>query len=220
MNLVFKQFDLYKSVIERLPAKMKIISFILLALILLEGCDSSFDEIVNPTGNNSQTTELENYNYDVIKLPKRSVSWMDSIFSMSKNIDGTVGGKMLMEKFYISEDGDSVFIEADLTIPKGAFQGVKTITMTVDTQNATVQFFPEMVFNKALKLSQYFKGINLDDYPNGTIDFYYILNDESVELIEKNGIQVVHPQGLLRVLNAKLQHFSRYGWIRKSAYSE
>ena len=88
--------------------------------------------------------------------------------------------------------------------------------MTIDTQDATIQFFPEMIFNKELKFSQYLKGIKLDDYPNGTIDFYYITTSGSVELVKKNGIQIVRPQGLLRVLEAKIPHFSRYGWIRKA----
>ena len=188
---------------------MKNISIILFALILLAGCENS-DEILNPN---------ENFTYELIKLPKRSVTWTDSAFSLSQEIDGSVGGVMVMEKYYISEDGDSVFVEAELTIPKGAFQGVRTISMTLDTQDATIHFYPEMIFDNELKFSQYFRGLNLDNYSTGTIDFYYITDDGSVELIKKNGVQVILPQGLLRVLNAKLHHFSRYGWIRKSSSS-
>jgi hypothetical protein len=140
---------------------------------------------------------------------------MDSVFTLSKEIDGSVGGRMIMDKYYISEDGDSIVIKADLRIPAGAFQGTEIITMTVDDEYASVHFYPSMVFDDTLKLFQSFEGLNLENFPTGTIDFVFMDDNGSIELIKKNGLQIVVPQGIARVQNAKLVHFSRYGWVRK-----
>jgi hypothetical protein len=85
----------------------------------------------------------------------------------------------------------------------------------VDKKYAQVHFYPSMVFDDTLKLFQSFEGIHLENYQTGTIDFVYINDDGSTELIKKNGVQIIVPQGIVRALNAKLIHFSRFGWVRK-----
>ena len=99
---------------------MKTISLILLALIFLAGCDNSPDEIVNAPVITPLLTEPTVTEDDFILLPKRSALWMDSVFTLSQEIDGAVGGRMILEKYYISEDGDSIYFKADLSIPEGA----------------------------------------------------------------------------------------------------
>jgi hypothetical protein len=195
---------------------MKQISTILLTVaVLFWGCEPSNDQIVNVPDNISSPALFLNVNCELIPLPEKSPLWIDSLLTMSKEIDGSVGGKMLMQKYYISDTGDSIFIKVDLTIPAGAFNGNKLISMTVDSEYAVVHFSPEMIFVDTLRLFQAFEGLNLEEYPTGTIDFVYVNTNGTVELIKKNGMQVVVPQGIVRVQNAKLLHFSRYGWIKK-----
>jgi hypothetical protein len=192
---------------------MKIfLSIFVISLVVLIGCDNSTDLSVN----NPELSLYRIPNSELIPLPNKSPLWIDSVFTMSKAIDGTVGGRMILEKYYIANDGDSISIEADLSIPAGAFQGTKNITMIVDDNYATVHFYPEMIFDDTLRLFQRFKGLHLENYVTGTFDFVFIRDDGTTELIKNNGLQVVVPQGIVRVQNAKLVHFSRYGWIRKS----
>jgi hypothetical protein len=188
-----------------------ILTVLMAAIVFLFGCDTSSDLTVNPAEDNSNTQVFK-----LIPLPKKSALWMDSVFTISQLIDGSVGGRIIMANYYISETGDSVEFEVDLRIPAGAFQGSETITITVDSDSAAVHFYPEMVFSEELRLFQSFEGLNLEYMQTGTIDFVYMCNDGSIELIKKNGTQIVVPQGIVRVQNAKLLHFSRYGWIRKS----
>jgi hypothetical protein len=197
---------------------MKYLSPVLLvALVFLaSGCDTSSDLSVNNFENNLQSSLYKVTDYELIPLPNKSPLWMDSVFTMSQEINGAVGGRMIMNKYYISETGDSVIISADLRIPAGAFQGAENITMTVDDEVAAIHFYPEMVFDDTLKFFQSFEGLNLENYSTGTLDFVFIADDGSIEFIKKNGVQVIVPQGIVRVQNAKLVHFSRYGWIRKS----
>jgi len=193
-----------------------ILSMLLAAIVFLLGCESAPDLSVNIPDDNTQESLSKMIGYELIPLPGKSPEWIDSVFTMSKEIDGSVGGRMMMGKYFISEYGDSIIIESDLRIPPGAFEGTEIITITVDDDFAYMHFYPEMIFEDTLKFSSKFQGLHLDEYPTGTIDFVFIADDGSIELIKKNGIQVVVPQGLVRVLNAKLVHFSRYGWIRKS----
>ncbi len=196
---------------------MKIFSSILVvALVVLMGCDTSPDLSVDNPEYNPQLSFYRITNSEPIPIPNKSPLWIDSVFTMSKVIDGSVGGRMIMEKYYIASDGDSISIEVDLRIPAGAFQGTKNITMIVDDNYAAVHFYPEMNFDDTLRLFQRFKGLHLENYVTETFDFVFIRDDGTIELIKNNGLQVVAPQGIVRVQNAKLVHFSRYGWIRKS----
>jgi len=192
-----------------------ILTVLMAATILLIGCDTSNDLSVNSAENNFAKSSICLPRYEQIPLPNKSPLWMDSVFTMSQIIDGSFGGRMIMEKYYIAEDGDSVIIKADLRIPAKAFKGTETITMTIDDNCAAVHFYPEMVFADTLRLFQSFEGLHLGNYDTNTIDFVYIRDNGLIELIKKNGIQIVVPQGIVRVQNAKLLHFSKYGWVRK-----
>jgi len=187
-----------------------VISILLFSFFWLLGCDSSPDLAVNSTENNSTSTTT----FEKIKLPNPSALWKDSLITLSQTIDGSVGGRLIIDKYYMSESGDSIIVKVDLIIPAGAFQGTETITITVDQNDAAVHFYPAMVFDDTLRLFQSFEGLNLDSHSTGTIDFVYIRDDGSMELLKKNGTQIILPQGIMRVQNAKLIHFSRYGWVR------
>ena len=192
-----------------------ILAILMVTLILLLGCDTSPDLLVNNLENDFSKSSISVTRYVQIPLPNKSPLWADSIFTMSQIIDGSVGGRMIMQKYYISDAGDSVIINSDLRIPEGAFQGTETITMTVDDEFASIHFYPSMVFDDTLRLFQSFEGLNLENYPTGTLDFVFVDDGGGIELIKKNGVQVVVPQGIVRVQNAKLIHFSKYGWVRK-----
>ena len=188
-----------------------ILTLLIVVIILLVGCDTVSDLSVN---NNPDGFYKSSRSLTLIPLPNKSPLWEDSVFTMSKEIDGTVGARMNMEKYYIAENGDSIVITANLYIPPGAFEGKETITMTVDDDNAAIHYYPSMVFKDTLHLFQSFKGLNLEEYPTGTIDFVYVYPDGSVALVKKNGVQVIVPSGIVRVQNALMTHFSRYGWVR------
>jgi len=194
---------------------------LLLVIILIVGCETSSDLSTDPANTskssiNKSSIDARITTYKQIPLPPKSPLWQDSVFTMSQTIDGEIGGRMIMEKYYISRNGDSILINADLRIPAGAFPGTKTITITVDDEFAAIHFYPEMVFQDTLRLFQGFKGLDLTNFNTGTMDFVFIDDDGTIELVKKNGMQIVKPQGIVRVMNAKLLHFSRFGWVRKT----
>jgi len=193
---------------------------LLLAVIFITGCETPSDLLIDPVNTSENSINeiiIEGgiYTYKFMPLPPKSPLWQDSVLTMSQAIDGETGGQLIMEKYYISLDGDSIQIWADLRVPPGAFQGTKTITITVDDEFAALHFYPKMAFQDTLKLTRGFKGLDLTNCTNGNVDFIFIDDDGTIEIIKKNGLQVIKPQGIVRVYNAKLLHFSRYGWVRK-----
>ncbi len=195
---------------------MKFISTILLLVsLLLGGCDNSSDLLLNIFEDNAKSSFSKPNGYELIPLPEKSPLWLDSVFTLSKVIDGSVGGRIILEKYYISATGDSVIMEGDLRIPAGAFEGTKTISITVDDEYANMHFYPEMVFQKTIKLSQRFESIELNNFLSETIDFGFISDEGLIELID-NTETISIEDGIVGARNAKLLHFSRYGWIKKS----
>jgi hypothetical protein len=181
---------------------------LLLLSVFLIGCEDT-SNIIDPIGTSlsPQYNKITNFDYELIPLPPKSPLWSDSIFTISKMIDGAVGGSIIMEKYYIADNGDSISIFADLRIPAGAFPGTETISMTVDDEFAAIHFLPSMVFEDTLHLFQSFKGLDLINYSSGTLDFVFIDDEGNIELIKKNGVQVNMPQGFVRVQNALILHF-------------
>ena len=199
------------------------ILIVTLSLLALIGCTDNSELPVGPTSDNyhiEKQTVAPNpssqpvMHYELIPLPSKAPEWQDSVFTVSQDIDGSIGGEIILSKFYISAGGKVIAILADLTVPAGAFEGNKTITVTVDNDYAAVHFYPSMTFAKPLKLTQSFTGLDLSNYHTGTIDFVFIDDNGVVETIRDNGVQINLPQGFVRVLNAKLPHFSRYAWTR------
>jgi hypothetical protein len=188
---------------------------LLLIIVFVLGCEET-SNIIDPinTSVSANYNKITDFDYELIPLPPKSPLWIDSIFTISQTIDGNVGGRIIMEKYYIAANGDSINIFADLRIPAGAFTGTENISITVDNEYAAIHFLPSMVFADTLRLFQSFGGLDLKDYSNGTLDFVFIDDEGNIELLKKNGVQVNVPQGFVRVQNAKLLHFSRYGWIR------
>ncbi len=191
------------------------LGLILISIFLL-GCEDT-SNITNPVLNSEsgQLNKITEYDYELVPLPPRSQLWIDSVLTTSKTIDGDIGGRIILEKYYIAANGDSIIVYANLNVPPGAFTGTETITMTVDDEFCAIHFYPSMVFLDTLKLFQSFEGLDLSTYGNSIFDFVFIDEYGNFELIKKNGLQVKINQGIVRVQNAKLLHFSRYGWVRR-----
>ena len=199
--------------------KFSVITIILAGLFFI-GCENTTNMITEP--NDLQKEALVSGEhistlpyYDIIPLPERSPIYLDSVFTISLPIVGEIGGRLVLDKFYVSAEGKIVTMLADLTIPPNAFSGVRTITLTVDKNFAAVQCKPRMVFNKPLILVQTFTGLDLNQFNSGTIDFNFINKNGTLENVERTALTVIKPLGIVTVLNAKINHFSKYGWVRK-----
>ncbi len=140
-------------------------------------------------------------------------------YKVSESIDGSIGGVIKIHNIERKTEG-VVVTTGLLTIPKGAFAGIKDITIITNSNSASIQFYPEMQFDKSLKLTLNYEGLDevlLDSL--GLLNpeqmgFYFVADDGTKELIENEGLLFTLKKGILGVKNAKLNHFSRYCWCK------
>ncbi len=145
-----------------------------------------------------------------IKLPLKSGVNIESVFSASQLISGENGGSVQLHESYISGK-TQVTIDAELSVPIGAYSGTKNISMQIG-DDAAIDFSPTSLFNIPLVLNLKITGVDLTGINPNDINFYYFAQDGSVSLVQNDGITIVPQTGTLEIINAKLPHFSRYGW--------
>jgi len=137
--------------------------------------------------------------------------------SLSKIVDGVIGDEIILTKTFNDIAGNEINVYARLRILDNSFPGTVAITIIPNVEDLSVQFFPEMTFNRDVRLDLVFTGIDLEKFgytTTGTYDFAFFADSGDIELIESDISQVNIPQNKISVQNAKLNHFSRYGWIR------
>jgi hypothetical protein len=190
------------------------------SILIFSACEKVDNPITNPNQLLKDNSDLygstpDESNYEIIPLPPKSPIYLDSIFTISVPIIGELGGRIVLDKFYVDTAGHIVTMLADLTIPKDAFYGLRIITLTIDNNYAAVKCEPKMKFWEPLKLDQTFTGLDLSGYQTGRIDFVYISDNGQIENIPNNGVIIIKPLGIVMVRNARLNHFSLYGWVRR-----
>jgi hypothetical protein len=152
-------------------------------------------------------------------------SFGDGTVSITKTIDGAIGGEILLDTTIIDLSGNLVIVHSRLIIDSGSFKGVREITMVPNVNSGSIQFFPEMNFNLPIRLQLEYAGINLTRLgfsQNSIVKFVFIKEelkavdelDSNYEPVDYSFCQINWPQQSLRVSNAKLNHFSRYSFIR------
>jgi len=184
--------------------KITLTTLLLLALFLL-GCT---DTPISPIKN-------DNHSYQFMKLPKKSGMFVETLFSVTKTINGDSGGNIYLNENYVAEDGHTVSIYVNLKVKRHSYDGDVTITLTVNDEFAAVLFTPIMVFDKPLILDLTFEGIDLEglDLTTGDYGFVFIDEDGTTGTVSYNALHVNENQGKIWVTKAKLDHFSRYGFV-------
>ena len=70
-----------------------------------------------------------------------------------------------------------------------------------------------MQFNRIVKYTITISGIDLSGVNPNTLDFVYVAQDGSIHQIVYDSIYMNAASGILKVTNAQLNHFSRYGFV-------
>jgi hypothetical protein len=176
----------------------------ILAVFILAGCAKD-NSIMGPQSITKQTQ------YEWVKLTNSSYLSVENTFSASESIDGSEGGIINLTQVY-KGDGNWSKVIAKLTIPKGAFSGTQVISFTVNTENASIELYPNTTnFDLDLSLDLTFTGVNISGYDDSDLFFSY-LDGNTIVPAKHTFVKVDKGLGLLKVLGAQINHFSRYGW--------
>ena len=183
--------------------------FLVLFSLILFSCDKTDNSI-----------SADNNLYNIVPDSSRPVIIpTNDGFEITKLIDGSIGGSIIFDTVYIDNSGKTLAINLSLTFDKNSFSGIKTISIIPDPKDASIQLFPAMEFSKPARLDLSYSGIDLSLLgfdANSTVDFVYKSDDGTVQYILNNECKAKWNTQTLYVKNAKLPHFSRYCFVRKS----
>jgi hypothetical protein len=183
----------------------KILTLLALAGLIFQGCtDIKLNNVTPPVKGT----------FSLISIPGKTGLSSETAFSTTSTIDGSVGGTMTMNQSYMGDNGRQVTLSLIMTIPPGAFSGVKTITLTADDHYAALICTPSMAFDKSLSLDFSYTGLSLNstNLANGRQGFYFISDSGDLENIANNSMVINKNLGRVLVNGAVINHFSRYGW--------
>ena len=176
----------------------KLLTLSLLSFLLFFGCNDNIDNTIVSTQANIDKEIGSNY-------------------YASKLIDGEIGGWVIINDYYINTQGERITLYLRLRILPGSYQGTQNIEMVLNPEDASIQLYPEMTFARDVRMDLWYSGIDLQAMgytSSGDVDFVYFDDNGNIELIENSKSTVDLRKDKIQVLNAKLPHFSRYGWIR------
>lgn len=191
---------------------------LIIAGLVLSGCNSE-NLLVDPVQSNSNIKQSQQLvietgflNLPVMKQTGNSVS---SNLTDAALIYGNKGGELEVEgKLGIAKSG-VVEVHGKLDIPKGAFKGLKTISMSADKSSTSVTFGPSgSHFDKSLLLDLKYDGLNLDGVDITQIKFAYLNTNGEYIVVQNDGIQIDVQEGKIEVHGARIDHFSRFGFVR------
>jgi len=181
----------------------KLITTIAMLLLFVVGCTDQTN-ITSP----EQSVQTQEPNW--IALPQASGLQVNEVASTSKNIDGSRGGHIALNARLCN---GTVVLKSDLEFPAASFSGSVNFTVTHDPAICVSTFGPEFVFNNNLIFNISYTGLDLNGINPSTVKFAYIAANGSVQYAENDGIVVDLATGKLGVINARIPHFSRYGFV-------
>jgi hypothetical protein len=182
----------------------QLISFLFVALLLILGCEQVTD--VN-------TPPEQILNKQLVTLPTPTDLNVEDLHTEYKVIDGAAGGWFSEEFTYAGGPNGTVYFLSTLHFYANAFTGTKTISQTFDTETAAITFGPSMQFNVPVDYTLTITGLDLTGVNPNSLDFVYIDANGNMYAVQKDYVTMDLSSGMLKVKNAKLNHFSRYGFV-------
>jgi len=186
-----------------------LISIIIVLSLSILGCTENGD-LVSPNSSQNGTTQIAP---NWLKFPAADQSRLNKITTVSQSIDGSIGGSITLFDEYSGGPFQFVYVEAEIQFNPGAYYGTKNITLSVDDNDCIVEFGPSSVFEIPANYTMTITGLDLSNVNVSQIDFVYLRVDGTTEAVAYDKIDVDVAKGKIKVLNAKLDHFSRYGWV-------
>ena len=206
---------------------MKKIKLLAITLVLSVGFFSCSDSLLDQqsSGNNTDNYSSEYSSQFKHENPEKRDFGYQNNKVVSKVINGRIGGVILLSAIYKIDvpfskrrnfDLKIVTVSATLIIPPGAFQGTREITLIDDYKTTSIYCYPGMSFNKSLHLNLIFTGLDLTElgFTNDNVKFGYIDENGTVETCINDGITLDQLKGAVGVINARIDHFSRYAFCR------
>lgn len=192
---------------QRINTMKTLLSVLLVLGFYFAGCTN--EQVISSSPLQKET------DYSLIKLPTASGLQINNIYSDSKWISGSQGGSLNIQGSYSGGIFGTVTVNSTLVFTAGSFSGSKNISMTADDEYCSSSFLPGMSFSAPAIYNITYTGIDLTGINPAHVTFVYLKTDGTLEYPLHEGITVDATTGKISVKNAKLNHFSRYGFVNK-----
>ena len=188
----------------------KLLLTIAVAALFMFGCQDAN----NPIAPNTNTVQYEQTSQpNWIILPKGENSTVEGYYSVHKKINGKKGGEIRLKTEYHGGVHGIVKIDAIIKFPKHFIVGTKDISLLLDSENGLTTFYPHMKFKKSAEYNLKIEGLDLSNINTDNIKFVYQNSNGNIEQVKYDKIKIDKSKGYIEVQKAKLNHFSRYGFV-------
>lgn len=188
-----------------------LIIFVIFVIIAFSFSNCSKD--MSPVASNQEIKEQGGIKF--LSFGKSSKS-LQKVITATEFIEKEIGGKLSLEFAYENVDSQKVDVDIELEIQANSIVEDNEFTMSVDDEyfvsDLDVTFGPHGTqFSIPALLNISVKGIDLSGVNPDEVFLYYD-NQETGEweLMECDVIEIDAEQGLIKIVNGKLPHFSRY----------
>jgi hypothetical protein len=180
----------------------KLLTLSLLSFLIFFGCNQE-SEVISPI-----QSSLEK---QWITVSDNGGLSIEEIFTKTKKkADGSKGWNITFDHIF----SDGVRTMGDLDCPKNAYAGRLTFSFTLSNDLTVIDFNPSpFYFNIPLEYTVIYEGLDLTGVNPEDVDFYYVAPNGELVKAQYTRLEVDIAAGRLFVLDAKLPHFSRYGFV-------
>ncbi len=183
--------------------------FLILSLfssLLFFGCNQ--EEEITPVTTSSTQSSLEKQ--WITLSDNRGLSIEETFTKTKKKASGVRGWNITFDHTFSS----GIRIMGDLDCPKNAYDGRLTFSFTLKDNETVIDFDPSpFTFDIPVEYTIIYEGLDLSGINPEDVDFYYVAPGGGLVKAEYDRLEVNIATGRLFVLDAKLPHFSRYGFV-------
>jgi hypothetical protein len=182
-----------------------LLTLVLASVLLFFGCNQD-PEVTSPDQTAQPSIEKQ-----WITINNNSGLSVEEIFTKTrKKASGSKGWNITFDHMFSS----GVRIMGDLDCPKNAYTGRLTFSFMLSDNEVVIDFNPSpFTFNIPVEYTIIYEGLDLTGVNPEDVDFYYVDPSGALVKAEYDRLEVNIEAGRLFVLDAKLPHFSRYGFV-------
>ena len=188
----------------------KYISIIVLLSLFVIGCSEQSSVLAPVNDVNSNVTSTEP---NWIALPINNSMSVNADVSVSRLLYGNQESLLEINTGYAGGTFGWVSITANARFQRYSFTGSRYTTMSVNDKFGTATFSPSGTFTKPVIYNLTIMGVDLSKVDPAKVSFVYLSPDGKYYKPVYDKIYVEKQSGKMQIINAKLPHFSRYGFI-------
>ena len=186
--------------------------FLLLLALVVVGCTEE-SNILTPVNSQNNIEVISNepnwiVSYDAKNQPlKKDASVSKMVYGNQETLLEINTGWATSSPYYW------LSITANARFQKNSFTGSRYISMTVNDQYGAATFTPSGTFSKPVIYNLTIVGVNLSNVDPAKVKFVYMAPNGQYYTPVYERMYVEKQSGKLQIINAKLPHFSRYGFV-------